>query len=197
MMSAEAFQSELAGDESLLWSGQPDRSVIFHTDDLFTIPFALTWGALVIYGQMSLLVADGHIRNPVPWPSVVWALPFQVLAQYLIWGRFIHVASKKSRTFYAVTSKRILLRSVGKWFGSQLKTLDLSAAGEIKMSIRSKGIGTLQFGESVPVSYKRRDDSLNLLERNGRAVFVDIADAEMVYHIIMEAKEKQDSSQTT
>jgi hypothetical protein len=192
MKTSEAFQSELAGDESLLWSGQPERNVIFH--NLSTIPFSLMSG-----GLMSALGVGALYSENLPAWSAVFGIPFVILGQYVIWGWFIHVAWKKSRTFYAVTSKRILLRTVGRRSKSNSKMLELSAVGEIKTSICSNSIGTLQFGRAVLRRYG--GSSLDLLERNGVPAFVDIADAEAVYRIIMAAiimaaKEKQDSGQT-
>jgi hypothetical protein len=43
------IQPELLSGESLLWSGQPLRRVIFHQRDLFTIPFSLLWGGFAIF----------------------------------------------------------------------------------------------------------------------------------------------------
>lgn len=199
MMAAEAFQSELAGNETLLWSGQPERSVIFHKEDFLAIPFSLMWGGFAIFWEAAVLGFGGsHGNDHAPWFFVVWGIPFVVIGQYLIWGRFVYVYWKKSRTFYAVTSKRILLRTLSKRSSSNLRMLELSTVGEIEKSIRFDNIGTLQFGHAAPTSGRRGSSvSLDPLDRNGVPAFVDIADAEMVYRIIMEAKEKQNSSQTS
>jgi len=198
MMSAEAFQSELSSNELLLWSGQPERSVIFHREDLLAIPFSLMWGGFAIFWEVSVLGFSGFVGNDrAPWFFVAWGIPFVVIGQYMIWGRFIHVVWKKSRTFYAVTGKRILLRTVSKGSSSNLKMVELSAVGQIEKSIRSDGIGTLQFGQPSPSPHRRSSFSLDLLEKNGAPAFVDIADVEMVYRIIMDAKERQDHNQTT
>lgn len=55
MTTAEAFQSELLANESLLWTGQPERRVIFHKEDILAIPFSLMWGGFAIFWEMAAL----------------------------------------------------------------------------------------------------------------------------------------------
>ena len=70
--------------------------------------------------------------------------------------------------------------------------LELSAVREIEKSMRSDGIGTLQFGR-LPIY--GTSVALDPLDRKGVPAFVDIADAELVYHIILDAKEKAAAGQ--
>jgi hypothetical protein len=194
MMSAEAFQSELSSSESLLWSGQPERRVIFHKEDLLFIPFSLMWGGFAMVWEIIALVMP-HGHNILSWLFPVWGIPFLLVGQYIIWGRFIHVAWKKSRTFYAVTSQRILLRTVSTWSHNKFRMLDLSGVNEIERSIRSDGIGTLQFGRKPTTGSS--GFTIDPLYRHGVPAFVDICDAEMVYHIILDAKERRYPRQMT
>jgi len=197
MTSAVAFQSELLGNESILWAGQPERRVIFHKEDLLAIPCSLLWGSFAIVFELAAFVAGkpGHAW----WLGAAWGTPFVIAGQYLIWGRFLYVDWKKSRTFYAVTSERILIKKM-KWRGRTVCSLDLFNLGVVQTSIGSDGIGTLQFDyPHVPPSSVLRflfgprtmhDSFFDPLERNGALAFVDIPDAENVYNILMGAKEK-------
>jgi hypothetical protein len=134
---------------------------------------------------------------------VAWGAPFVIAGQYLIWGRFVYIYWKKSRTFYAVTSERILICRM-KWRGKAVSSLDLFNLGVVQKSIDSDGTGTLQFDyPHVPQSSfirflfgpKSTNDSFfDPLERNGELAFVDIPDAENVYDILMEAKEKLEAN---
>ena len=43
-MSEAEIQEELLTGETVLWTGQPLRQVIFHPSDWYAIPFSLLWG---------------------------------------------------------------------------------------------------------------------------------------------------------
>ncbi|HTC95113.1 MAG TPA: hypothetical protein VK699_16835 [Terriglobales bacterium] len=197
MTNTVAFQSELLGNEFVLWAGQPERRVIFHKEDLLAIPCSLLWASFAIVFELAALVASkaGHAW----WLGAIWGTPFVIAGQYLIWGRFLYVDWKKSRTFYAVTTERILIKKM-KWRGRSVCSLDLFNLGVVQKSIGTDGVGSLQFDyPHVPPSSVLRflfgprtmhDSFFDPLERNGTLAFVDIADAEMVYNILMEAREK-------
>lgn len=109
MMYTEAIQSELTSNESLLWQGQPERSVIFHREDILAIPSSLLWGGFTLFWEMMALNIGRFHNNHFSWFLALWGIPFVVVGQYTIWGRFVFAYWTKARTFYAVTSKRILI----------------------------------------------------------------------------------------
>jgi hypothetical protein len=126
--------------------------------------------------------------NPAGWIFLLWGIPFVVVGQYLIWGRFFYAAWKKSRILYALTQKRLLIldtvwkRSLQSTYIDQIPVID--------KSLRADGIGTLRFGH-LPLQTGRRSisgfDSLNTY---GVPVFVDIENAEAVYAQVAELREK-------
>jgi hypothetical protein len=93
----------------VLWAGRPNPSVIFHREDLLLIPLRLMWGGCAIFWEASVLglFSFGHSR-PAPSFFARWGIPFVVLGQYAIWGRFLTADWRKRRTFYAVTNRRVL-----------------------------------------------------------------------------------------
>jgi hypothetical protein len=40
---------------------------------------------------------------------VLWGVPFVVIGQYMIWGRFLYDAWLKPRTYYGITNRRVLI----------------------------------------------------------------------------------------
>jgi hypothetical protein len=42
---------------------------------------------------------------------VLWGVPFVVIGQYMIWGRFLYDAWLKPRTYYGITNRRVLMRA--------------------------------------------------------------------------------------
>lgn len=84
--------------------------------------------------------------------------------------------------------------------------MELANIGAVEKSVRSSGIGTLKFaylespqagGFRLAFGAKkssRLSGSLQL-QKDGAPAFIDILDAELVYKIIMEAKERQTADQ--
>ena len=106
-----ALQPEIVSGESILWTGQPNPGVIFHKEDVFLIPFSLLWGGFAIFWEAGVAGYWGSgARSGAPWAfGMIWGIPFVLIGQYLIWGRFFYAAWKKKRTHYGVTNRRVLV----------------------------------------------------------------------------------------
>jgi hypothetical protein len=184
------IQSELASSEQVLWTGKPNPSVIFHSDDWYLIPFSLLWGGFAIFWEAGVL---GYWGNGAKGgtPSVfmsLWGIPFIVIGQYMIWGRFLYDAWIKKRTYYAVTTRRVLVFQDG-WKRKTCSTF-LSAIPAIE---REGGpIGTLWFGQKYPVMAGRGQKTRNMsrFTTSGDPVFADIDDVDSVYRLVMDLRDK-------
>lgn len=188
------IQSELIAGESLLWCGQPLRRIVFHQRDLFAIPFSLLWGGFAIFWEWGV---TGHIGNSqhshgAPAFFVLWGIPFVLIGQYLIWGRFLYTAWRKGRTFYAVTNKRVLVVSTGmsrKVIDGYFRNLDSAA-----LSVRSDGVGTIEFSSETfsgsAWGFGRRNRNNQLDIDLATLVFFDIQDVRGVYQIIQTQREQ-------
>src|SRR5436190_4038120 len=81
--------------------------------------------------------------------GILWGIPFVLIRQYLLWGRFLHAAWKKRRTHYAVTNRRVIVVQNGskrRMASAYLDTLPTL----IKESGRG-GIGILRFAQPAPM----------------------------------------------
>ena len=80
----------------MLWSGQPLRSVIFHSSDWYAIPFSLLWGGFAIFWESGVTghFGFGNSKEGFSLFMALWGIPFIVIAQYIIWGRFPYTAWK-------------------------------------------------------------------------------------------------------
>jgi hypothetical protein len=193
------LQSELSSGESLLWSGQPQRSVVFHSTDWAAIPFSLMWGGFAIYWEWGVTGHSGLSNNTHSAPAffTLWGIPFVLIGQYMIWGRFFYTAWKKSRTFYAVTNKRVFVVSEGptrKIFDAYLQNLS-----SISLSTRSDGVGTLEFSpdfsmDSQSIFSNRRRGGFQIDVNLSRLAFIDIADARSVYQTIQSQRDRLHTS---
>ncbi len=191
------LQSELLPGESLLWSGQPLRNVVFHSQDLFAIPFSLLWGGFALFWELG---ATGHFGNPLKSGSnaflELWGIPFVLMGQYMIWGRFFYTAWKKTRTHYGVTNKRVIVLNTApsrKITDAYLRNID-----SVSLSIRADHIGTIEFAPEPDnrSAWKRmgsrRSNQIDI--DLSRLIFFDIADARSVHQLIQTQREKSMSA---
>ncbi len=137
------LRPELSSGERLLWSGQPRRGVRLQASDLFLIPFSLLWGGFVLFWEVSA------IANGTPLLFRLWGVPFVLMGLYLVFGRFVVDALQRSRTFYGITSERLLI--VTTLFQRQLKSMPLRGLPELTLKERSDRSGTITFGSAPGV----------------------------------------------
>ena len=127
--------------ERVIWSGRPRQGLMLRGMDAFLIPFAVVWTSIPTFGAWMTL--RGPNSNPV---AVLPVLLFVVIGLYMLVGRFFVDAAQRRRTFYALTNQRILILS-GLW-SREVRSLSLSTLGEIDVSARASGRGTIMFGRS-------------------------------------------------
>jgi hypothetical protein len=164
--------------------------VIFHSDDWYIIPFSLLWGGFAILWEAGAL---GYWVNSTKGgtPSmfmVIWGIPFIVIGQYMIWGRFLYDAWLKNRTYYSVTNRRVLVLQEG--WKRKTCSIFLSAIPTIE---REGGTpGTLWFGPKYPVLAGRGQKTRNMsrFTADGEPVFADIDEVDSVYRMVMDLRDK-------
>jgi hypothetical protein len=195
--SLAAIQRELTSGERVLWAGRPGAR-LFHRHDAFQVPFSLMWGGFAIFWEMGALGFWGS-QKPDTTPSmfmVLWGIPFVVIGQYLIWGRFVHAAWKKKRTYYAVTSKRVIAVQDG-WTRKTASTY-LDTLPSLTKEGHSGNCGTLRFSPPESLWSKRQvGEAWNGMEIEGVPVFFDINDVDAVYHLIAALRDKATAAGTT
>lgn len=187
----EAIQPELLSGESIVWAGQPNPRVVFHKEDATLIPFSLLWGGFAIFWEMGVmgLLPFGH-QGGAPWKfGEIWGIPFVLVGQYLIWGRFVYASWKKARTYYAVTNRRVITVQGGptrKVASSYIDTLPA-----LVKSVRSDGIGTVNFAQTEPVWSRGRGWGVwNPINVGDVPAFVDVDNADEVYRLVADLREK-------
>lgn len=190
--AAMKVQPEMISGESVYWAGMPNPKVIFHSDDWALVPFSLLWGGFAIFWESGALGYWGTTsRGGTPsWFMVLWGIPFIVVGQYMIWGRFLNDAWLKKRTYYAVTNRRVLILQEG-W---KRKTSWMYL--EAIPTIEREGIatGTLWFGQKYPVivgrGSKRKSRSMSRFAVGDVPLFADIDDVDGVQRLVQELREK-------
>jgi hypothetical protein len=199
LIDAEAsskLQVELLPGESILWAGRPNPSVIFHSDDWYLIPFSLFWVAFTSFWEWGV---SGHFgKQPDSGPSLfmmVWGIPFILVGQYLLWGRYLYDGWLKRRTYYGVTSKRILIVQDGWNHKSRFNYID------VLPTIQKDGAdnGTLWFGPKHPAVAGRWQTTrtTSRFSVGDTPIFADIDDVDSVYRMVLDLREqltKRDSA---
>jgi hypothetical protein len=179
----QLLQSQLAPNEQLLWFGQPRSGMVLRANDIFVIPFSLVWGGSAFFILGSVLTSDGPILFKL------FTLPFVIVALYLLFGRFILDAKRRSATYYGITNERIIIVSTR--FGRQIRSLDLRALDVISLNEKSDGSGTITFGLASR-RYSGYDGTrFPGLGQHTIPEFEMIQNAKSVYETVMNAQRKQ------
>jgi hypothetical protein len=189
--AAMKLQQELSSGELIQWAGKPNRNVIFHSDDWSTIPFSLVWTGFFVFCEAQAL-GIGRITAEPHAPDtfmVLWGIPFLLMGQYMVWGRFLADAWLKRHTYYAVTNLRVLILQEGWKRQTQFSFLDSIP----EISREGDDVGTLWLGAKLPVfggrGTKTRDWS-RFGVSDGVPTLADIDNVDSVYHLILELREK-------
>jgi hypothetical protein len=192
-----AIQPELTSGESIVWSGRPNASVVFHKEDFFLIPFSLMWGGFAIFWEAGVSGYGGFKNQGGSWSfGILWGIPFVLIGQYLIWGRFFYAAWLKGRTYYAVTNRRVIVVQEG--WKRQIASAYIDTLPTLIKEGGSRGIGCLRFAQSQPTAYGRGGwGAWNGLKVGDVPTFIDIEGVDSVYHLVSDLREKATPPKTT
>jgi hypothetical protein len=195
--AAAKMQPELMSGESIHWAGAPNPTVIFHSADWAIIPFSLIWTGFFVFWEAEALGFTGTAsRNGTrDIFTVLWGIPFLIVGNYMVWGRFFMDAWLKRRTYYAVTNRRVLMLQEG-W---KRKTSMMFLEWIPSMEREGTEIGTLWFGPKYPViagkGQKKRD--VSRFSIGDVPVFADIENVESVYRLILDLRTKAGKTSTS
>ena len=179
----DSFQPYLLSGERILWNGSPDPGRLLTRADIFLIPFSLLWGGFAIFWEAAVVLAGASHGGP-PLFFVLWGIPFVVVGQYFIWGRFLYKRWDRRRTLYAVTNQRILVLR-GK---TNLQSMFLAQLPTLSQTARPDGSGTLEFS-NPPFPYGFWGNTgLDWFNRRDLLAFYDIPDVARVYRLIATAR---------
>jgi hypothetical protein len=193
------LQPELASGESLMWTGKPNSSVIFHKDDLFLVPFSLLWGGFAIFWEGGVSGYWNHgLRNGAWVFGMIWGIPFVLIGQYLIWGRFIYDAWLKRHTYYGVTNRRVIVVQNG--WSRKMVAAYLDSLPTVAKEGPDSGPGTLAFapnssffsvfsGGSTSSRGRRGWGPWNAMSVGDAPIFRDVDDLDHVYRLVSDLRE--------
>jgi len=187
--AASKLQPEMLSGESLLWAGRPNPNIIFSSGDWYLIPFSILWSGFSVFWEAGVLGYWGN--NAQNGPSLfmaLWGIPFIIVGQYFLWGRFVYDGWLKRRSYYGVTSKRILTVQEGWNRKATFNYID------VLPTIDKEGseIGTVWFGPRLPVLTGRNQStrSMSRFSLGGTPAFMDIDNVAEVAGLVVELREQ-------
>jgi hypothetical protein len=139
---SEIISPLLGREERLLWSSQPRQGLILRSNDVYLIPFSLLWGGFAFFWEYSV------IGSNAPVLFRLWGIPFVLAGLYLIIGRFFVDARLRSKTFYGLTTERIII--VSGLTSRTTKSLQLRTLSDVSLSESASDLGTISFGPQGP-----------------------------------------------
>lgn len=185
-------RGQLRKGEEVLWSGRPDRAVVFSAGDLILVPASLLWSAMALSFAIPMLSAARTGADAVPF-VVFFAVPFILMAFYFTVGRLIFRLWVKSRTQYLVTNERVL--ALSRLFGNNVHASFLDEISEVHGVRSMRGTGTLWFGDAprwmVILGSSALDSPFQLPGTLGPVVFYDIREADRVRQLVTKAESRE------
>ena len=140
-----AYKQYLLAGERVLWQGCPEKGNLVTKADIFTIPFSIMWCGFAIFWETSVIISDA------PFFFKLWGIPFVCAGLYLVFGRFLWTAWMRKRTYYVITSKKII-----RFRGSRVDMLDGKSMPPVHTEIHRNGNATVRFGMPNPYYARRR-----------------------------------------
>jgi len=146
----QQFRAVKDDDEEFVWVGEP----VFLPFLCSGIPFlilGLLWGAFDYFGFIQHL---GSAKNSPP-PGFI--IPFFALHLFPFWGSILNMLRLvlvHKNTFYAITNKRLMLRS-GFW-GIDFNAIDYDKIADIQVNVNPLenmlGVGTIRISSGKVTS---------------------------------------------
>lgn len=145
LAAQQAMSGQLGSGERLLWAGSPTPGIRLRVTDAVLIPFSLAWGGFAFFWEYQV------IKSGAPFVMRLFGLPFVLIGLHFIVGRYFVDAWQRSRTVYGLTNQRALIV-----MGRQVRSLNLQTLGDVTLSERPDGTGTILFVPSgMPEAWTR------------------------------------------
>jgi len=175
-----AFQVIRDKDEKLLWAGRPAARAPFLMSGLPFLIFGCLWGSIDYFGFIR------HMGGPHGIP-LGFAIPFFALHLFPFWGsvlNMLRLALVVGNTYYAVTPKRLMLRS-GYW-GTDFRSIDFDQIANLEVSVNpvenASNVGSIRFYSKMPGANGNRATL---------ATFVGIRDPYEVFKLVKKTLDEQ------
>jgi hypothetical protein len=183
----QEIAGELDSDEQLLWTGMPRQGIVLRATDTFMIPFSLLWGGFALFWEAMAIFMVATVGEPTTFIFPLFGIPFVIVGLYMIFGRFLVDARARAKTYYGVTTKRVII--VSGLISRKVSSLDPRTLTDVALTERSDRSGTISFGPQHPFEWMYGGMQWPSMGRFGLPSLEMIDDARHVYKLIREAKD--------
>ena len=111
-LQKNSIEDVVNSDEKVLWRGKPNANSYILANMFKMLPIALIW--LIFDGTFIYFLAQGMASGSVPLSILWFIVPFFLLHLTPVWlwlGKTIKAAREVRNMEYAITDKRIIIRS--------------------------------------------------------------------------------------
>lgn len=150
------FEDYLSKDEKVLWTGQPEKFLIFDRRELYYLPisivtFFFNLGSLFIFviSMLNIILdMDKSLTGNQGINTLIMILSFiiSIILFYVSIGRFFYKNWKIKKTYYAVTDSRIIVL-IDTW-KRRLEEINLNKVDGLSKIVYSNEKGTIRFESS-------------------------------------------------
>lgn len=172
-------RSIIGPTEKLLWSGRPQRGLMFGSHELFLIPFSLLWCGFAIFWEAQVVLSGA------PLFFMLWGIPFVLIGLYLVAGRFVVDMLIRANTVYGITDSRVIIRSG--LFRQGMQSLLLRTLSDISLDERGDGTGTILLGPQISWRSSQFGPWLPS-SKSGPPKLMGIPDAGRVFDVLLQAQ---------
>lgn len=187
----DLLRGEMVPDEEILWTGQPDPTVVFTSADVFLVPFSIIWAGFALFWELAVLLlpllpsgANNAVRAPLFGFSLS-GIPFIFVGFYITIGRFMYKKWKKKHTFYVVTNKRAMVLHDNR--KGSVKAVRIDKLPSLSRDMRSDGHGTITFGDKSGFGNWYANTGMDFFSRaygEPSVVFYDVSNANRIYELV-------------
>ena len=139
------IEQQLLPGEVVVWSGRPASGIVFRIEDVIPLLADVLWiamaCAIVYFGAKGQL----HSREGYYTPLVaeLWGVAAIAFSIYATIGSYVGDAQLRSRLFYALTNRRVIIAETG---GKVDASISLDELDMWPVVPRGRAYGTLFFG---------------------------------------------------
>jgi hypothetical protein len=134
------MQNYLGSNEKLIWVGQPKTGITLKLKDIYELLFSILFCTVLVFMMRSVLVVS------------VWFLPFFIpfilVGLLFLFGRYFIDAHLRKKTYYALSNKRIIIKSNAMY--KKIRSVDLAALSKIEYEEERDRSGTIDLGIAYP-----------------------------------------------
>ena len=130
------FRPHLLPDERVVWTGRPVRGLLLTENDWLLIPLSVLWAAVALYAMGGVFFSGATLI------SLLIGAAFGLATLFVVAGRFAVDAWIRSRTVYALSTRRAL--EIRAALIPKLLTAPLGGAVDLREGRGGRGTLTFQ-----------------------------------------------------